>query len=139
MLYLSCPPCWITRQKILPGIMYLMTVEQKANAALWQVLFFILYDVLSSFSPDKFGESSDFVTDDPTMKQVVLGYIVSVAQWETYMSICLYRTFLTNYIQEKWTRRHEFKSWTRLIAFSHSTNTLGKGMNPIILPPAMGK
>ena len=28
---------------------------------------------------------------------------------------------------------------TSLIAFSHSTNTLGKGMNPIILPPAMGK
>ena len=23
--------------------------------------------------------------------------------------------------------------------FSHSTNTLGKGMNPIILTPAMGK
>ena len=23
--------------------------------------------------------------------------------------------------------------------FSHSTNTFGKGMNPIILPPAMGK
>ena len=23
--------------------------------------------------------------------------------------------------------------------WSHSTNTLGKGMNPIILPPAMGK
>ena len=22
---------------------------------------------------------------------------------------------------------------------SHSTNTLGKGVNPIILPPAMGK
>ena len=22
---------------------------------------------------------------------------------------------------------------------SHSTNTLGKGMNPVILPPAMGK
>ena len=22
---------------------------------------------------------------------------------------------------------------------SHSTNTFGKGMNPIILPPAMGK
>ena len=22
---------------------------------------------------------------------------------------------------------------------SHSTNTLGKGLNPIILPPAMGK
>ena len=37
----------------------------------------------------------------------------------------------------EWTRRHEFKSWTDCI--SHSTNTLGKGMNPIILPPAMGK
>ena len=23
--------------------------------------------------------------------------------------------------------------------FSHTRNTLGKGMNPIILPPAMGK
>ena len=23
--------------------------------------------------------------------------------------------------------------------YSHSTNTIGKGMNPIILPPAMGK
>ena len=28
---------------------------------------------------------------------------------------------------------------TRLIAFSHRTNTLGKGMNPIILPPALGR
>ena len=28
--------------------------------------------------------------------------------------------------------------WTSL-NISHSTNTLGKGMNPIILPPAMGK
>ena len=31
----------------------------------------------------------------------------------------------------------EFKSWTDCI--SHSTNTLGKGMNPIILLPTMGK
>ena len=43
------------------------------------------------------------------------------------------------YRRRKWTRRHEFISWRKLIAFSHSTNTLGKGMNPIILPPAMGK
>ena len=25
------------------------------------------------------------------------------------------------------------------VCISHSTNTLGKGMNPIVLPPAMGK
>ena len=31
----------------------------------------------------------------------------------------------------------KFKSWTRLIAFHIGTNTLGKGMNPIILPPVM--
>ena len=47
------------------------------------------------------------------------------------------------YRRRKWTRWHEFKSWTRLIAFhialisnyciSHSTK------NPIILPPVMGK
>ena len=41
------------------------------------------------------------------------------------------------YRRRNWTRRHEFKSWTDCI--SHSTNTLGKGMNPNILPPAMGK
>ena len=39
--------------------------------------------------------------------------------------------------RRNWTRRHELKSWTDCI--SHSTKTLGKGMNPIILPPAMGK
>ena len=39
------------------------------------------------------------------------------------------------YRRRKWTWRHEFKS----DCISHSTNTLGKGMNPIILPPAMGK
>ena len=48
-------------------------------------------------------------------------------------------SWCNGYRHRKWTRRHEFKSWARLIAFSHSTNTLGKGMNPIILPPAMGK
>ena len=39
--------------------------------------------------------------------------------------------------RRKWTRRHEFKDKTDCI--SHSTNILGKGMNPIILPPAMVK
>ena len=27
----------------------------------------------------------------------------------------------------------------QMFLISHSTNTLGEGMNPIILPPAMGK
>ena len=40
------------------------------------------------------------------------------------------------YCRRKWTRRHEFKSWARLIAFHI---TLGKGMNPIILPSAIDK
>ena len=37
----------------------------------------------------------------------------------------------------KWTRRVQILDETDCI--SHSTNTLGNGMNPIILPPAMGK
>ena len=44
-------------------------------------------------------------------------------------------SWCNGYRRRKWTRRHKFQSWTRQIAFSHSTNTLGKGMNPIILPP----
>ena len=41
--------------------------------------------------------------------------------------------------RRKWTRRHEFKSWTRLISFLIALITLWKGMTPIILPPAMSK
>ena len=33
---------------------------------------------------------------------------------------------------------HGFKSWMRLICISHSTNTLGKGMNPVISPFSYG-
>ena len=52
-------------------------------------------------------------------------------------SIILRCPLFNSYRCRKWIRRHEFKSWTDCIL--HSTNTLGKGMNPIILPPAMGK
>ena len=43
------------------------------------------------------------------------------------------------YRRRKWTRQHEFKILDVTDCISHCTNTLGKGMNPIILPPAMGK
>ena len=33
----------------------------------------------------------------------------------------------------------QFNFLDKADCISHSTNTLGKGMNPIILPPAMGK
>ena len=45
----------------------------------------------------------------------------------------------------KWLSSKEMDTVTRVQTLdetdciSHSTNTLGKGMNPIILPPAMGK
>ena len=44
-----------------------------------------------------------------------------------------------------WLSSYEMDTATRVQildetdCISHSTNTLGKGMNPIILPPAMGK
>ena len=45
----------------------------------------------------------------------------------------------------KWLSSQDMDTATRVQildltdCISHSTNTLGKGMNPIILPPAMGK
>ena len=45
----------------------------------------------------------------------------------------------------KWLSTGEMDTATRVQildetdCISHSTNTLGKGMNPTILPPAMGK
>ena len=46
-------------------------------------------------------------------------------------------SWCNGYRRKNWTRWHEFKSLTECI--SHCTNTLGKGINPIILPSAMGK
>ena len=37
-----------------------------------------------------------------------------------------------------WCNGYHRRKWTKH-CISHSTNTLGKGMNPIILPPTMGK
>ena len=44
-----------------------------------------------------------------------------------------------------WCNGYRRRKWTRVQTLdeadciSHRTNTLGKGMNPSILPPAMGK
>ena len=43
------------------------------------------------------------------------------------------------YRRRKWTRRHEFKSWTRLIAFHIALIPLGKVWIQLFSPPAMGK
>ena len=46
--------------------------------------------------------------------------------------------FFINYNRMcQWCNGYRRRNWTDCI--SHSTNTLGKGMNPIILPPALGK
>ena len=42
------------------------------------------------------------------------------------------------YRRRKWTRRHEFKSWTRLIAFHIAIIPLGKVWIQFNLPPGMG-
>ena len=49
------------------------------------------------------------------------------------MSMC---PWCNGYRRSQWTWQHEFKSWTRLIACYIA---LIPCMNPIILPPAMGK
>ena len=42
------------------------------------------------------------------------------------------------YRRRIWTRQ-QIQILDKTDCIPHSTNTLGKGMNPIILPPAMGK
>ena len=81
---------------------------------------------------------------------VSLKFVNIVDYVSAYICICIciradvsYYSTLDNYIwrcpwcngyrRRKWTRRHEFKSWTRLIAFHIALIPLGKGMNPIIL------
>ena len=54
--------------------------------------------------------------------------------WPEYTNNTHYCPWCNGYRRGKWTQRHEFKSWTDCI--SHNQH---KGMNPIILPPAMGK
>ena len=43
------------------------------------------------------------------------------------------------YCHWKWIQKPEFKTWTRLYTFSLCTNTLGKGVNTIILPQSLDK
>ena len=56
------------------------------------------------------------------------------------ISINLYKKcFRCNgHLGRKWIRQTKFKSWTSLFT-SHNANTLRKGMNLIMLPPAMYK
>ena len=97
--------------------------------------------------------------------------VMAVSRWFWRNSKCIWRIrrwpWCNGYCRRIWTRQHEFKSWTRLIAelqncrrclwcngychrqwtqvqildetdfISHCTNTLEKGMNPIILRPAI--
>ena len=44
-----------------------------------------------------------------------------------------------SYPRYKWIQRPGFKSLIRQFVFTHSVNTLGKGMNPTILPPTLDK
>ena len=68
------------------------------------------------------------------------------------MIICLHTVILYQVFQTNKNNLHIGEwfqvcntQWTRVqildetCCISHSTNTLGKGMNPIIFPPAMGK
>ena len=52
-------------------------------------------------------------------------------------------SFINNYWRCPWSQDMDTMIQVQFLdktdCISHSTNTLGKGMNPIILPPAMGK
>ena len=59
------------------------------------------------------------------------------------MLIKIYHSFankkINNTIETGYDRNKIIQILDETDCILHSTNTLGKGMNPIILPPAMGK
>ena len=65
-----------------------MAVEQKASSAFWLV-FFMPQDVLPHSLPESVVGICLF-TDDPTIKQVVLGFIVTLALRTTWQYIYIY-------------------------------------------------
>ena len=64
---------------------------------------------------------------------------MSVALCQTKLSSGNTYNNVDDYLHRKWRWRHEFKSWIKLNSFHIALIPLGKGMNPIILPLAMGK
>ena len=53
--------------------------------------------------------------------------------------VCVCVCVCDGYRRWEWTRKSVFKILDEDVLISHCTNTLGKGMNPIILSPVIGK
>ena len=98
----------------------------------WHQWQFHSLPIVQTLLPVTFGYSL-------SSEAVVMMLFSHMLQQYTYICLIITRQcpWCNGYRRRNWTRQHEFKSWTDCI--SHSTNTLGKGMNPIILPPAMVK
>ena len=67
-----------------------------------------------------------------TLENIINIYIYIYRERERKCPWC------NGYRRRKWTATR-VQILDEIDCISHSTNTLGKGMNPIILPPAMGK
>ena len=103
-----------------------------SSSRCWRVLYFVIVIKISISFPTTVLVISNAIT-------FCSAKIILKSQRNLCSSLSGRCLWCNGYRRRKCTRWHEFKSWKRLIAFSHSTNTLGKGMNPNILPPAMGK
>ena len=84
--------------------------------------------------------SSSFLSFDPSVVCIVSG---GCYQSSSALFYLIYNFILMPVVS--WLSLQEMDTATRAQnldetdCISHSTNTLGKGINPIILPPAMGK
>ena len=54
-------------------------------------------------------------------------------------SVSSTKSDINMHLAKAWTTATRVQILDEIDCISHSTNTLGNGMNPIILPPAMGK
>ena len=115
----------------------------------WEGVTFCIAQVKTRWLPEfqqVMGPSKTFlITMNPSMcctksssKDILEFNIYTKSYCHQKIKVIIRTSWCNGYRRRKWTRRHESKSRTRHY-ISHSTNILGKGMNPIILPPAMGK
>ena len=95
--------------------------------------FFIITFLLTAFSHQRYLVVFHWNLRDSMDPEVSKTVPVLIMVWFWRCQWC------NGYRRRNWTRPHEFKSWTWLIAFHIALIPFGKVWIQFILPPAMGK
>ena len=104
--------------------MYLLNFIWKHTNLLKKLSFILLFLNFVCYTP------TDFPTVSIKKTTIKFVFILGPHRIQIVSLTCDYKRYFLGgargYRRKKWTRRHEFKSWTRLIAFHIVLITLGK-------------